>query len=380
MLDVNLREQVDAAETEDEFASLVTAALTTLVSGLEARTELVTGIIKINWGALELVGDQSTYVDSCKAALLAAVPRVHATVSENYFRFFCDKFAGSVAPKVYGAVFRCKRFSDTGAQQLLLDVHAVKMLLIDLPTYTTARETAVASGGGLVGASAVVPASYSRLVTREMGKCEALLKVILSPADGLAETFRALLPGGSIADFRLVCELKGMKKTEAAAAADAMARGGGASRGGGAVGGGLNVGGVGSSGGGRVGGGSEAGVVGGAYSSSAAGGGGGAGIGAGGGLGGLGGLGGGLGGAGGMNMNMNINKFGTGMFKGMGSSASIHSMMDRAKVRPQPGTLQYHSRRGLYILLHPYTPTPLYPYIPKPLNPNPKPQMLDSNS
>jgi hypothetical protein len=29
--------------------TLVTAALTTLVSGLEARTELVTGITKISW-------------------------------------------------------------------------------------------------------------------------------------------------------------------------------------------------------------------------------------------------------------------------------------------------------------------------------------------
>jgi hypothetical protein len=39
--------------TEDAFASLVTAALTTLVSALEARTEIATGITKINWGTLE---------------------------------------------------------------------------------------------------------------------------------------------------------------------------------------------------------------------------------------------------------------------------------------------------------------------------------------
>jgi hypothetical protein len=30
----------------------------------------------------------------------------------------------------------------------------------------------------------------------------------LSPQEGLADTFRALLPGGSTADFKLVCELK----------------------------------------------------------------------------------------------------------------------------------------------------------------------------
>ena len=79
MLDANLKEAVDASATEDAFASLVTAALTTLVSALEARTEIATGITKINWGTLEVVGDQSTYVDVCNAALLAAVPLVHAT-------------------------------------------------------------------------------------------------------------------------------------------------------------------------------------------------------------------------------------------------------------------------------------------------------------
>ena len=307
MLDVNLREQVNAGDTEDEFASLVTAALTTLVSGLEARTELVTGVTKINWGALELVGDQSGYVDACSAALLAAVPLVHATVSENYFRFFCEKFVGSVAPKLYSAVFRCKRFSDTGAQQLLLDVHAVKTLLLDLPTYTAAREAASVTGVGPVEKekAAAVPASYTRLVIREMGKCEALLKVILSPQEGIAETFRALLPGGTAADFKLVCELKGMKKVEAAA--DAMARGRGV--GGGAsvnVGGGLGVG---------------ASAVGGAFSSSSA---------ASSTSSGLGGM--NLGGLGGVNMaGMNMNKFGSGMFKGMGSGANLSSMMDRAK-------------------------------------------------
>ncbi|KAK0571310.1 hypothetical protein LWI29_013981 [Acer saccharum] len=40
-------------------------------------------------------------------------------------------------------------------------------------------------------------ASYSKFVTREMGKVEALLKVILSPVDSVADTYRALLPKGT---------------------------------------------------------------------------------------------------------------------------------------------------------------------------------------
>ncbi|MCI27339.1 vacuolar protein sorting-associated protein 53, partial [Trifolium medium] len=37
-------------------------------------------------------------------------------------------------------------------------------------------------------------ASYSKFVSREMSKAEALLKVILSPVDSVADTYRALLP------------------------------------------------------------------------------------------------------------------------------------------------------------------------------------------
>jgi hypothetical protein len=53
-----------------------------------------------------------------------------------------------------------------------------------------------------------VPASYSKYVTRELGRAEALLKVILAPVEAVADTFRALLAEGSAADFQKVLDLK----------------------------------------------------------------------------------------------------------------------------------------------------------------------------
>jgi hypothetical protein len=124
--------------------------------------------------------------------------------------FFCEKLAGSIAPGTYGAVFRCKKFTDTGAQQLLLDVHALKTILCELPR------------AGVLGKDEkppAVPSSYARMVGREMAKVESLVKVILSPTEGLGDTFRALVPGGSGGEFRKVCELKGMARKEAEATA-----------------------------------------------------------------------------------------------------------------------------------------------------------------
>ena len=36
----------------------------------------------------------------------------------NYFRFFCDKLLHSLAPRFVENVFRCKKISDVGCQQV----------------------------------------------------------------------------------------------------------------------------------------------------------------------------------------------------------------------------------------------------------------------
>uniref|UniRef100_A0A2N9H9A8 Vps53 C-terminal domain-containing protein n=1 Tax=Fagus sylvatica TaxID=28930 RepID=A0A2N9H9A8_FAGSY len=82
---------------------------------------------------------------------------------------------------------------------MLLDTQAVKTILLDIPAL--GRQTSGA-------------ASYSKFVSREMSKAEALLKVILSPVDSVADTYRALLPEGTPMEFQRILELKGLKKTD----------------------------------------------------------------------------------------------------------------------------------------------------------------------
>lgn len=184
----------------------------------------------MNWGAIENVGDQSEYVDQCSKVLSDAIQTIGPLISSNHFRFFIEKFAGNFCPKcaslltpaidalsnpshsrsrlasrLYANIFRCKRFNETGAQQLLLDIHALKTALLQVPS---------------MGSLNAAPTSYTRLVTREIGKAESLLKVILSPSDGLGDTFRALLPEATLSEFRQVLELKGIKKAEQTALAE----------------------------------------------------------------------------------------------------------------------------------------------------------------
>ncbi|KAH0894969.1 hypothetical protein HID58_057398, partial [Brassica napus] len=145
------------------------------------------------------VGDQSGYVNGINTILSGSIPVLGNLLTPVYFQFFLDKLASSLGPRFYANIFRCKQLSEAGAQQMLLDTQAMKTILLEIPLL--ARQTSTA-------------ASYSKFVSREMSRAEALLKVILSPIDSVADTYRALFPEGTPMEFQRILELKGLKKAD----------------------------------------------------------------------------------------------------------------------------------------------------------------------
>ncbi|KAH7283807.1 hypothetical protein KP509_34G024900 [Ceratopteris richardii] len=200
MIDPQFADKIDMSEVQDEFSVVITRALATLVQGLETKLEAeLAAMARMAWATMESVGDQSEYVNGISAVLSSSVPAISALLSPVYYQFFLDKLAASFAPRFHANIYKCKRISETGAQQMLLDTHAVKTLLLEVPSL-----------GGQNAASA----SYNKFVGREMGKAEALLKVILSPVESIADTYRTLLLEGTTADFQRLLDLKGLKKAE----------------------------------------------------------------------------------------------------------------------------------------------------------------------
>lgn len=200
IIDSQLTDMVDMSEVQDEFSAVITKALVTLVHGLESKFDAEMGAMtRVPWGTLESVGDQSEYVNNINMILASSIPVLGNLLSPIYFQFFLDKLASSLGPRFYLNIFKCKHISETGAQQMLLDTQAVKTILQDIPSL--GRQTSGA-------------ASYSKFVSREMSKAEALLKVILSPLDSVADTYRALLPEGTPSEFQRILELKGLKKAD----------------------------------------------------------------------------------------------------------------------------------------------------------------------
>lgn len=200
MINPQFADKVDMSEVQDEFSAVITKALLTLVHGLETKFDAeMVAMTRVPWATLESVGDQSEYVNGISSILSSSIPVLGTLLSPTYFQYFLDKLAASLGPRFYLNIYKCKHISETGAQQMLLDTQAVKTILLDIPA---------------LGKQSTGAASYSKFVSREMGKAEALLKVILSPVDSVANTYRALLPEGTPLEFQRILDLKGLKKAD----------------------------------------------------------------------------------------------------------------------------------------------------------------------
>ena len=161
-------EKISLDSEQEQFATLTVRAIQRLVAGLDAKLDRpFATMTKMPWATLDSVGDQSAYVNEFAALTRETGAFVAALISTEYFRFFCTKFVEKCIPNLRERVFKCRRVSEMGAQQLLLDAHSMKQVLLDLPT---------------VGGSSS-PASHTRWVGKEMGRLEALLKVLMAPPE-----------------------------------------------------------------------------------------------------------------------------------------------------------------------------------------------------
>uniref|UniRef100_A0A1I8F1A9 Vacuolar protein sorting-associated protein 53 homolog n=1 Tax=Macrostomum lignano TaxID=282301 RepID=A0A1I8F1A9_9PLAT len=152
---------------------------------------------------VEAVGDQSPYVSSIGSHLSTNVPVIRdgLTSSRKYFTQFCSKFVSTFAPKFRAALFKCRPVSTVGAEQLLLDTHSLKTLLLSLPSLASPLQRKP-------------PAAYTKLVVREMTKAEMLMKHSW-------RVFSRLLPDSDLTEYQKVLDMKGVKRSEQMALIDA---------------------------------------------------------------------------------------------------------------------------------------------------------------
>eukprot|EP00927_Polykrikos_kofoidii_P077454 TRINITY_DN74395_c0_g1_i1.p1 TRINITY_DN74395_c0_g1~~TRINITY_DN74395_c0_g1_i1.p1 ORF type:complete len:824 (+),score=128.80 TRINITY_DN74395_c0_g1_i1:61-2472(+) len=113
------------------------------------------------------VGDTSPYVGDISERLSVSFEPIAKHLSKIHYRSFCGKFVQAFVARFIAEIYKCKKISEQGAQQLLLDTSFIKQTLLEAPV--------TASGGK------PMQTAYSNYVLREMGKAETMLKILSSP-------------------------------------------------------------------------------------------------------------------------------------------------------------------------------------------------------
>nr|CAI5860965.1 unnamed protein product [Callosobruchus analis] len=92
--------------------------------------------LQIQWQTFDTVGDQSPYITAITTHLKTTVPIIRDNLSHSrkYFTKFCIKFVDSFIPKFVQNIYKCKPIKSEGAEQLLLDTHMLKTVLLNLPS------------------------------------------------------------------------------------------------------------------------------------------------------------------------------------------------------------------------------------------------------
>ncbi|KAH0953152.1 hypothetical protein HN011_006823 [Eciton burchellii] len=205
--DKSFSEKIGLSQEQDIFHNVISNCIQLLVQDLETACEsALTAMTKVQWSSMEVVGDQSNYVNIIIGHLRQTIPTIRDRLSScrKYFTQLCLKFASSFIAKLVQQLFKCKPLNAVGAEQLLLDVHMLKTALLDLPSmgYKVQRKA---------------PVTYTKVVLKGMANAEMILKIVMSPIEShndFVKQCRMRLPDLQSSEFQKILDMKGLKKTE----------------------------------------------------------------------------------------------------------------------------------------------------------------------
>ncbi|ODN04977.1 Vacuolar protein sorting-associated protein 53 [Orchesella cincta] len=168
------------------FVEVIETSISLLVQDLDAACEpLFTAITKTAWQSIDKVGDQSAYISGMISQWKSTVPtlRDYLATARKYFVIFCQQFAKLFMKKC-----------NMSLKKALLDPPSIGLTVKRKP-----------------------PDKYSKLIVREMGRTEMVLKVVMAPVEQIAtfvDQATKLIPDCGPNEFSKILDMKGFKKTE----------------------------------------------------------------------------------------------------------------------------------------------------------------------
>ncbi|WVW84018.1 hypothetical protein I302_106045 [Kwoniella bestiolae CBS 10118] len=187
----------------DTFSTVISSCINTILRELETTCDpAFAAILKTPWMHLENVSGRSAYIVDLVGSIKQVAEVVRSRVEgKKYIRNFADKAVGVVITRFTQSVIKSRPLKKIGAEQILLDVQAVKACLLDLPEPHPENSTNI----------------YTKYVTKNTGQLETMLKVILAPDDppeGFVQNYCLLIGDRSFSNFQKILDLKGTPRTD----------------------------------------------------------------------------------------------------------------------------------------------------------------------
>lgn len=211
-IDKPLDERIDFERQSDNFLSVVSKVIGTLVRRIEVAIEPAWREMRNNpWARMESVGDQSGYVGVLLEKLKSSAEEIVSVISKDVWRrSFCDRVVEAVVAGFVSSLVACKPIGGVGAEQMLLDAYVIKKALEEIITLRN-------SSNHPEDPLPHPPQTYLKHITRTLSKLDALLKTLqvsTSPAEGIVQAYLIHIADSNPANFKKVLDLKGVRKAE----------------------------------------------------------------------------------------------------------------------------------------------------------------------
>lgn len=205
-IDEELRDQVDLQSQADTFMGVASAAIRGLVHKTEADCEPAwRNMRSVPWGKMESVGDQSDFVSTLLQRVKERARSILVHLYKpQYARAYCDNLVDALTTSYITNIVACRPVSETGAEQMLLDLYVLKKGLADLATLTA-------------DTGAPPNAAFVKRVNQAMAKLDPILKTLQvrsSPPEGLVQAYLIHIRDRSEPNFRKILEFKGVTRKQ----------------------------------------------------------------------------------------------------------------------------------------------------------------------
>ena len=220
-------EAIDMEDLLTAFSGVLIGSIENLVNEIHAAVDSdMENFSNTNWVLFKDVGDQSEYISTLSTVLREHAPCIREQLSHiTWYHKFCSMFAEKFIARFKAMVFSSRQVSEAGAQQLLLDVKALRSVLLMLPRLgtTNAESNSLNSSSTEKGSDTssrrptdVAVAVYVKYVSTEMDQLEGLIKLcgLSKSPDLLVEYFKTVLKGGTTKSLQLVLQMIGLNMVE----------------------------------------------------------------------------------------------------------------------------------------------------------------------